>query len=564
MTSPAGNTTPEQDAEAILDWTTARLAAGPDAAARDALAAAVARMPGHAALAAQYADALRLDAQLAAAATEYHRALSLDPSLPEAWAGLGAAELARAAYGEAARCLRQAAALRPDLAEFRFNLGQALFELGDVDAALDCFRRIAESGHPKLAQEARCNIACLIPGAASADNASVLQARRAWAEREVAERRDRPPPAPAAKLRIGYVSSFFADRNWMKPVWGVVNHHDRSRFEIHLFSDGRPPDAGSGYRDYPDDYIHDVRGAPNDGLAGYVARCNIDILVDLNGYSVPRRLGLFMRRPAPLIVGWFNMFATTGTDAFDYIIGDDTVIPAAEERFYSERVLRVPGSYLAFSVPYPVPDVAPPPVLASGRLAFGCFCSHYKITDATVDAWAAILRGAPQTRLLLKNRALGDASNQAHLRDRFARRGVDAERLLLDGPSGHDAFLAAYGRVDIALDTFPYSGGTTTMEALWQGVPVLTCDGDRWASRTSLSLLRAAGLGDWCLADRGALVAQAIALARSPATPDALATLRAVMRDRLARAPVCDSAGLCRGLEAIYERIGSRRPEAPQ
>jgi predicted O-linked N-acetylglucosamine transferase (SPINDLY family) len=102
------------------------------------------------------------------------------------------------------------------------------------------------------------------------------------------------------------------------------------------------------------------------------------------------------------------------------------------------------------------------------------------------------------------------------------------------------------------------------MEALWQGVPVLTCDGDRWASRTSLSLLRAAGLGDWCLADRGALVAQAIALARSPATPDALATLRAVMRDRLARAPVCDSAGLCRGLEAIYERIGSRRPEAPQ
>jgi len=155
-----------------------------------------------------------------------------------------------------------------------------------------------------------------------------------------------------------------------------------------------------------------VRAASNDRLADYIARCGIDILVDLNGYSQPSRLDLFMRRPAPVIVGWFNMFATTGIDGFDYIVGDDAVIPPDEERFYSERVLRVPGSYLAFNVLYPVPEVTPPPMLATGSLTFGCFCSQYKITDETIAAFAAILQGAPKARLLLKSRPARDESNR--------------------------------------------------------------------------------------------------------------------------------------------------------
>jgi predicted O-linked N-acetylglucosamine transferase (SPINDLY family) len=145
------------------------------------------------------------------------------------------------------------------------------------------------------------------------------------------------------------------------------------------------------------------------------------------------------------------------------------------------------------------------------------------------------------------------------VRERFARHGIAAERVLMDGPAEHFAFLAAYERVDVALDSFPYSGGTTTMEALWQGVPVLTFNGDRWASRTSRSLLLAAGLDAWCLADRDAFVARAIELARSPATPAELAALRASLRDRLARSPACDGAALCRGLESLYEDIAIRQ-----
>jgi predicted O-linked N-acetylglucosamine transferase (SPINDLY family) len=201
--------------------------------------------------------------------------------------------------------------------------------------------------------------------------------------------------------------------------------------------------------------------------------------------------------------------------------------------------------------------VAPPPALASGRITFGCFCSQYKLTDATLDMFAAILRAAPEAQLLLKNRALGDPSCRAALLTRFATRGIAGTRVLLDGPEEHAAFLAAYARVDIALDAFPYSGGTTTMEALWQGVPVLTFDGDRWAARTSRSLLLAAGLDEWCLPDRDAFVARAAALAHAAGTPAMLARLRAGLRDTLARSPACDSAALCRALERIYEELAA-------
>jgi predicted O-linked N-acetylglucosamine transferase (SPINDLY family) len=553
--------TARPDSAAILAWATERLAKGPDAEARAALAEATARFPDDARLAARHADALQLEGALADAAAEYRRALARDDSLVDAWYGLGCAELERRAYGGAAEALARTLALRPDAAGARFNLAKARFELGEVDAALDGYFDVVKLPDAALRREAIAAIACIIPGAPQADNAAILAARRAWAAAESPGPLPRPARrkrAPGDKLRIGYVSAFFGDRNWMKPVAGAVNHHDRDRFELHFFSDGQPPDAQAGWRDFPTDYVHDVHGAANDALAGYVARFAIDVLVDLNAYSYQRRLGLYMRRPAPAIATWFNSYATTGIDAFDVAIGDRAAVPAAEERFFTERVVHVPGSYLTFSVLYPVPDVAPPPALAGGRITFGCFCSQYKMTDATLDAFAAILRGAPEAQLLIKNRTLGDASCRASLHERFARRGIAGTRVLLEGPAEHSALLAAYARVDIALDTIPYSAGTTAMEALWQGVPVLTFNGDRWAMRTARSLLLASGLDAWCLADRDAFVARAIALAHAPDTPAMLASLRAGMRDMLRRSPACDSAALCRALEGIYEKLASQ------
>jgi protein O-GlcNAc transferase len=539
---------------AIVEWANRLLLRGDGNAAVTLLTRAAAKLPDDAAVATRLAYALQLSGRTAAAATEYTRALAFDDTRFDAWFGLGCVEFARDAYTKAVRCHRRALALRPNHPRIRFELAKALFHAGKVDAAIDNFRVVARDGG--LRTEALARIARIIPGSPHADNAAILQARRDWAALEAIgqepARRAGTRARSKGRLRIGYVSAFFGARNWMKPVWGVINHHDRSRFNIHLFSERELPSVASGYHAHGDDCVHDISGMPNDAVAALIADLGIDILVDLNGYSSQSRFGVFMRRPAPLNVGWFNMYATTGIGAFDYILGDDAVIPYGEEHFYSERVVRVPGSYLAFSVLYPVPEVVAPPSLGTGIVTFGAFCPQYKITDQMIAAWAAILRRAPNSRLLLKNAALGDRSNQAALSKRFALHGIQNAKIRLSGPAEHRAFLAAYGDVDIALDSFPYNGGTTTMEALWQGVPVLSFTGDRWVSRTSRSLLLAAGLAEWCTPDLEAHIERAVALAGSPTTPSMLASLRATMRERLITSPACDSAGLCRALERFY------------
>jgi protein O-GlcNAc transferase len=549
-------------ANAVLDG-------GRLAEALDYLREAHHRYPWHAGVASRFADALQSVGRLPEAVSAYERALQIDAALPESWYGAGCAHLALGAYGAAAAAFGKACRLRPMFGAAHYNLAAAQFQLGRIESAIAHYERAArlDAG---LEARAQANIACIIPGSSDADNATVLRVRRLWADAE-ARRLARAPTADAAapargctaapaprsrKLRIGYVSAFFGSRNWMKPVFALINRHDRTAFEIHFFFDGDPPSSGSGYRDHDADVVHDMRGADNERAAAHVAEWDIDVLVDLNGYSFPGRLPLLMRRPAKRLVGWFNMFATSGMRAFDWIVGDAAVIPSREEPHYCEKVHRLPGTYVAFEVLYPVPEVAPPPCLAAGgAIRFGYLGSQYKLTDAVIGSWAAILQGAPKSDLFIKTAALEDGSTQADLRSRFEALGVDAARLHFAGSSEHFDFLGAYRHIDIALDTFPYSGGTTTMEALWQGVPVLSFDGDRWASRTSKSLLLAAGLGEWVRPDRTSYVEHAVHLAGAPETPAMLARLRAGMREQLRASAICDADGLCRAMEAFYTQI---------
>lgn len=502
------------------------------------------------------ADALLLAGDLNAATGAYRRLVAADRRHQAAWRGLGAARLRARAFGEASDALNHAVHLHPGDGEAWMLLAEVLFKLGEVEPAIDACRRASEDA--TLRATAEENIAIMIPGSAAAGNAGVLAARRAVGGRLRAgiDPVERPPRPPSAgKLRIGYVSSFFDSANWLKPVYGVINRHDRERFEVHLVSLGGDPSEQAGYRDHDLDVIWQVGSLDDARIAALLAGAGIDVLVDLNSYSAPRWLPLFLRRPAPVQIGWFNSFATYGFDCFDGIVGDDVVIPVAEEGCFTERVLRVPGTYLAFEVLYPVPDVAPPPCChGDGSLTFGALTSSYKLNDTTVGVWARILRSAPGARMLIRTSTLAEPSNRAHLLARFAALGIARERLDIEGGAAHFEFLRSYDRIDIALDMFPYSGGTTTSEALWQGVPVLTFSGDRWVARTSESLLRAAGLGDWVAADHDDLVARASALARDPGTPAALAALRTGMRARLAASAACDTAGLCRALEQIYRQ----------
>jgi protein O-GlcNAc transferase len=531
------------------------LAAGADAEMLARLEAAWRRRPTHPGVALRLADALQLAGRREEAAAAYAAALALDAMSYEAWYGMAGAQLARGAYAAARDAAVQALGLAPAAEGARCLLAEALFNLGEVDGAAAAYGRVIARGGQEVRDAALASLAVLIPGSPAANHDTVRAVRTAWIARAGGAIRPLPArPAPGAdrRIKVGYMSAFFGARNWMKPVFGVINRHDRARFEVHLISDGEDPSAAAGYAAHDQDRIWQVRGMPNGALARAIAQAELDVLVDLNGYSLAGRLGVFPYRPAPFQLGWFNMFATTAVPGMDALVGDDAVIPREEERFYSERILRVPGSYLAFQVPYPTPDIATPPWREHGAPTLGCLGSAYKLTPQTIEAWAAILRAVPAARLHVGNGTLNEESNRDELLRRLESRGVARQRVSLSGGAEHFDFLRGYDRIDIALDTFPYNGGTTTTEALWQGVPVLTTNGDRWAGRTSRSLLLAAGLGEWVADDMAAFVARGVALLTDPATPGRLTTLRAGMRARLAASQACDSVGLCARLETIY------------
>jgi predicted O-linked N-acetylglucosamine transferase (SPINDLY family) len=430
------------------------------------------------------------------------------------------------------------------------------FQLGQVDEALAIYQEATGGGNPEAAHAA---IAVIVPGSPRSGNQAILDARRIWAERYLpparpARSNQRPQPS-GAPLRIGYVSSFLQCDNWMKPVWGLINRHDRRSFQIHLFSDAPADQIKNGYRQQPEDCFYNIGGLGDDAVADLIEQARIDVLVDLNGYSQIERLPLFALRPAPVIVGWFNMYATTGMSCFDYLIGDDVVIPAEEEEYYCERIVRVPGSYLTFEVAYPVPEVTAPPCSATKRFTFGCLAPLYKITEQAVAAWSRILRGAPDSLLMLRNSALGSPEAVEFVHAMFRRQEISHDRYRLEGPAEHYEFLQTYDQIDLALDTFPYSGGTTTMEAIWQGVPVVTFLGDRWVARISASILLAANLESFVCQGLDDYVSTAIRLAQSPDRCKVLGELRRNMRSRLRQSPVCDTPAFALEMERIYHMM---------
>jgi protein O-GlcNAc transferase len=501
----------------------------------------------------QAGDLLHAEGRLEDAIAEYERALALDDGLLGAWYSCGCAWLTKEIFPKALACFEAAAALAPDDAAVQHNAGTAAFNLGLMDEAIARFRRSLELADSFLPRTA---IATLIPGSPAADHAAVLAARRDWFAAHLPQPPGRglPRDAHTRRLRIGYLSSFFQSPNWMKPVWGLINHHDRDAFDIHLFSDCAQSMC-EGYEPHERDTFHDITALSNHDAARRIERSEIDLLIDLNGYSRITRLAVAAQRPAPIQAVWFNMYATSGMACFDYLIGDEHVIAPEEEPFYTEKVVRIPGSCLTFRVDYPVPDVGDPPVLSAGHVTFGCLNSQYKITPAVVDAWSQILRRVPSAKLLLKNAALEHETNREHLAERFRRLGIEAGRLEFDGPAAHWDFLAAYSRIDIALDTFPYNGGTTTSEAIWQGVPVLTFRGDRYASRMSTSIMRAAGLDAFVATDVDDYVERAVSLAAESQSAAWVSEMRRGMRARLAASQLFDTTTFTRAMEAKYREF---------
>jgi predicted O-linked N-acetylglucosamine transferase (SPINDLY family) len=272
----------------------------------------------------------------------------------------------------------------------------------------------------------------------------------------------------------------------------------------------------------------------------------VDILVDLGGYGDAARMTACANRLAPVQVKWVGMQNhSSGLPEMDWFITDRWETPPEQAHLYSERLLRMPDGYVCYSPPPYAPDVGPLPALRNGHITFGCFNNLAKVTPSVIELWSAVLRHIPGSRLILKTHQFSDPATAERIRGDFAAQGIDPGRLDLRGPSPHRTFMAEYGLVDIVLDPFPYSGGLTTCEALWMGVPTITLPGDTFASRHSMSHLSNAGLADWVADDPAAY--QRMAVERA-ADWQGLAQLRSGLRAQVKASPLCDAPRFGRNL----------------
>jgi predicted O-linked N-acetylglucosamine transferase (SPINDLY family) len=298
-----------------------------------------------------------------------------------------------------------------------------------------------------------------------------------------------------------------------------------------------------------------VAGLSDSELCETILDDQVDILVDLAGHTAGNRLLTFARRAAPVQMSWLGYFNTTGMTAMDYLVVDEVVAPAGEDAPFVEEPLRLRGCYLCYEGPNYAPDVAPPPSLSRPEITFGCFNAQSKITSDVIGVWSRILKETPQSRLILKNPVLNDEGCRQLVREEFVACGLPAERLVLSGSSPHRELLASYADVDIALDPFPYNGGTTTCEALWMGVPVVTLAGDRFVSRVGTTILRHAECSDWVTADVDGYVRTAVSLA---ADRTRLAEIRVSLRNQVRQSPLGDTTGFTRSWEDALRMVWRR------
>jgi predicted O-linked N-acetylglucosamine transferase (SPINDLY family) len=377
----------------------------------------------------------------------------------------------------------------------------------------------------------------------------------------------RPPadypqkPEPERRLRIGYVSPNLSRHSvgyFMEPV---IRSHDRRLFEVfcyynHALSD----DATRRMRGSADGW-RDIAGSDDDAVARMVREDRIDILVDLAGHSKGNRLGVFARGTAPVQLTWLGYPDTTGLAAVDFRITDHTADPApAAEQRHTEKLLRMDACFLCYQPPADAPPVKPRE--AGTPVVFSSFNNIAKVNAETIRLWGRILAGVPHSRLVLKSSALSFPDTVDRLLDGFEHAGVDPARVDLRGWIGErQQHLDAYGDIDIALDTFPYNGTTTTCEALWMGVPVITQAGEVHMSRVGASIMHCADLDELVAHDDAQYVSTAIELARDAARRQAL---RAHLRSRLLASPLLDHAGYTRQLEAHYRQAWRAWCEHPR
>jgi len=452
---------------------------------------------------------------------------------------------------------KKALETEPDNPEFMANLARIMIETGQMTEGIDLLRKAVDK-MPQNAQ-AHSNLLFRLHHTDGLDPDALLDEHKQWARLHspvsLARTSHDNVPDPDRRLRIGYISPDFRRNSVAYFFESLLDGHNRDAVEVYGYGNVEFQDAVTERLKEKFDLYRDVRNLNIEAITYLLEQDKIDILVDLAGHTGDNCLLVLARKPAPIQVTYLGYPDTTGMEAVDYRLTDALAEAPEAEQFYTEELVFLPEGFLCYRPPDFAPVVAPLPADEKGYITFGSFNNSCKINPVVAKLWAQVLDANENSRLLLKLKGGDEQQMTDHYFDYFERFGISRERLEICGWKSPNVHLQLYGRVDIALDTYPYNGTTTTCEALWMGVPVISLVGQHHASRVGLSILTRVGLEFFAASTPAEYVAKATALATNR---QALAQIRTSMRARIATSGLCHAKGFASNLETAYRKMWRR------
>jgi protein O-GlcNAc transferase len=487
----------------------------------------------------------------------YHNALQINPNYAIVCNNLWSILRIKGRLQEAVTYLKKALQIDPSFYWAHFNLGTALTDQGLL---------IQGESHYRQALRIKPDLSVAYSSLLLAMNYSCYYtAQNVFSEhlgfeKQCAKFSQQSPldysndPSRSRRLKVGYVSPDFRRHSVSYFIEPVLASHNHDRFEVFSYSDVSKPDTVTERLHGCADQWRDIAGMTDEEVAGLIQKDCIDILVDLAGHTGHNRMLSFARKPAPVQITYLGYPNTTGLSAVGYRLVDSyTDPPGLTDQFCTEKLLRMPECFLCFLPDEDSPPVGDLPALKNGHVTFGSFNTFQKVSYETIALWAGILKELPDSRLIMKSRGFSDQSTLNHAMARFLIHGIDSERIeLIARTPSFKEHLELYNQVDIGLDTYPYNGTTTTCEAVWMGVPVITLAGNTHVSRVGTSLLSNVGLSGLIANTPDEYISLAVGLARDLKR---LQSLRGNLRNTMKCSPLCDAKKFITHLESYYREI---------
>jgi predicted O-linked N-acetylglucosamine transferase (SPINDLY family) len=482
----------------------------------------------------------------------FSRAAQLNPNAAEIQNNLGNVLQKKGMLDESVAAYRRALAIRPDYAETHSNLGINLSAQGKLDEAIASFRNAMTSA-PDNAQY-HGNILCTMHFHPGYTPKQILEEHRRWNEKFVRPLVPANPqfpkdPNPNRRRRIGYVSPDFRHHPVGRFLVPLFRHHDHASYEIFAYAGVRAPDDLTEFLKARSDHWRDTLSFSDNQLAQQIRDDKIDILVDVTLHMAYTRLLVFAQKPAPVQVTWLGYVSTTGLETMDYRISDVYLDPPGSDGNYVEKTIRLPHCNWCYEPPDGIGEPGPLPAASKGYVTFCCFNNFCKVTGPTLQLWSRILAAVPNSRLIIHS---GKGSHQDDVRKVFGIAGVAAERISFVGFLPTLQYLRQHQQVDIGLDPIPYAGGTTTCDALWMGVPVITLAGQTAVARAGVSLLTTVGLPELIARSEEEYLGIAVKLARDLS---GLARLRGELRGKILASSLTNGGQFARDMEGAFREM---------